>query len=92
MDEYYYAGGRRIGLTPSDKEIALDLRGAEKSEFAEAVRQLPVQSKLAQGLVIVKRRDVQQKLLKMLVAQQLVRPVYRTNASLVVLLPEVWQW
>ncbi|MBV9880831.1 MAG: hypothetical protein JO180_10075, partial [Gemmatirosa sp.] len=93
MARYFYAGGERHSLEPVDDRVAVDTRAAAGAGLADAerdaLRDVPVASTLPGGLAIVDRAALGTGLPDRLQAAGLARPVYRSGAALVVLLPEV---
>lgn len=86
MALYYWAGGKKRTLEVSGEHIAIDGRAAARAGVSDAAASLPVLSTLPGGITVV---DHDAPGVAKLAAAKVTRPVYRSGASLVVLMPEI---
>jgi hypothetical protein len=93
-DAYYYAGGRRVELTPADDLLAIDERRLSEGAVPDALWDEPMKSRrpLTGGISLVDVADLggnAAELTKTLKQARALQPVYRADGAILVALPEV---
>jgi hypothetical protein len=88
---YYYAGGKKVELTPAEDLLAVDERRlAGAGEVEGLVKQSARQR--AGGMVLVERKDLGAKAAEVVDALRragALQPVYRAQGAILIALPEV---
>lgn len=88
MGRYYYARGRRIGIAPDSKHVAVDGRRAAAAGIEVPLEALPSR-RLPEGVLLAERSDLDPALATQLRRIAALLPVYHRAEALLVPLPEV---
>jgi hypothetical protein len=89
MSRYYYAGGSRIELEPDDRYVAVDEKAAEAAGVpVQAAGPAPAR-RLPGGVIVWPRSGLSKAKLEQLSQAGALRPVYRSDRSILVPLPEI---